>query len=130
LEFTENFEKGEMRLLSEILCLCTGFEASDERDRIYAFLGLADPGYGVVPDYSTQNDSEQVLLETTQRIILFEDSLDVLELLWSQSNRQSHSDLFNIPADLVGMPISTREDASFLRVENPARLDSTIALQV
>ncbi|KFA75716.1 hypothetical protein S40288_04974 [Stachybotrys chartarum IBT 40288] len=52
--------------------------ASDERDRIYAFLGLAEPGYGIVPDYSADNDIIDVLVKTTKSIILLENSLDVL----------------------------------------------------
>ena len=51
---------------------------SDDRDRIYAFLGLAWPNYGIFPDYSETNTIIEVLVESTKRIILFEDKLDVL----------------------------------------------------
>ncbi|KAM0424445.1 hypothetical protein ACHAPT_010368 [Fusarium lateritium] len=54
------------------------YKASDDRDRIYAFLGLADPRYGIVPDYSTNKTLCDVLTETTKNIILFEKSLFVL----------------------------------------------------
>ncbi|KAI5464955.1 heterokaryon incompatibility protein-domain-containing protein [Mariannaea sp. PMI_226] len=52
--------------------------ASDDRDRIFAFLGLATPDYGIIPNYSPANGISSVLIETTKKIILFEDSLDVL----------------------------------------------------
>ncbi|UPK93214.1 hypothetical protein LCI18_004149 [Fusarium solani-melongenae] len=56
-------------------------KASDDRDRIYAFLGLADPGYAITPDYSASNTTCHVLTETTKNIILFENSLRVLSVL-------------------------------------------------
>lgn len=52
--------------------------SSDPRDMVFAFLGLADPHYAILIDYSTENGIVDVLIETTKRIILFEDSLDVL----------------------------------------------------
>lgn len=53
-------------------------KASDDRDRVYAFLGLGDPGYRISPDYRVENSTMQVLIDTTKNIILFEDSLEVL----------------------------------------------------
>ncbi|RFN50725.1 heterokaryon incompatibility protein 6, or allele [Fusarium flagelliforme] len=52
--------------------------ASDPRDRIYSVLGLANPGYGIIPDYSPENDVPKLLVETTTRIIAFEDKLSIL----------------------------------------------------
>lgn len=63
--------------LKRLLAHSRSCSASDERDRIYAFLDLAEPGYGIVPHYSTDNDIIDVLVKT-KRIILFENSLDVL----------------------------------------------------
>jgi hypothetical protein len=54
------------RDLESILERAAHFEASDPRDQIYAFLGLADSGYGIVPDYSLQNNIKDILIETTK----------------------------------------------------------------
>jgi hypothetical protein len=48
-------------------------KASDDRDRVYAFLGLGDPGYRIIPDYRVENSTMQVLIDTTKNIILFEE---------------------------------------------------------
>ncbi|KAJ4011115.1 hypothetical protein NW752_007351 [Fusarium irregulare] len=64
--------------IKRLLIYTQGGQASDKRDKIYSLLGLANAGYGIVPDYSAENDFEKLLVETTRRIILFEDSLDVL----------------------------------------------------
>jgi hypothetical protein len=48
------------------------------RDKIFAFLGLAHPGYGIVPDYSPSNPVVEVFIETAKKIILFDDGLDCL----------------------------------------------------
>lgn len=53
-------------------------KTSDPRDKIYAFLGLADPAYAITPNYSSGNDIVDVLVETTKQIIVFENGLDVL----------------------------------------------------
>jgi hypothetical protein len=53
-------------------------ESSDDRDRVYSFIGLAYPKYHIIPDYSSQNSPSDVLIETTKKIIQAEDSLDVL----------------------------------------------------
>ncbi|KAF5606592.1 uncharacterized protein FSUBG_5991 [Fusarium subglutinans] len=53
-------------------------KSSDDRDRVYAILGLASPGYRVFPDYSQDMTAAQVMLMTTKAIIDKEDSLYVL----------------------------------------------------
>jgi hypothetical protein len=53
-------------------------QASDLRDKVYAFFGLADPHYGIIPDYSPRNTLDMVFTETTRRIILHENKLDIL----------------------------------------------------
>ena len=54
-------------------------QASDPRDRIYAFLGLADPGYIITADYTRAYKIEHALLRTAQRIIEHEGTLAILE---------------------------------------------------
>ncbi|KAE9373061.1 hypothetical protein N431DRAFT_557268 [Stipitochalara longipes BDJ] len=65
--------------LKEVLDHSRRCQASDPRDKIYAFIGLADKGYGIVPNYSSENTIIHLLLHTAQRIIKFESSLDILE---------------------------------------------------
>jgi hypothetical protein len=36
--------------------------ASDSRDRVYAFIGLAEPGYNIIPSYQGANRLEHVLI--------------------------------------------------------------------
>jgi hypothetical protein len=54
-------------------------DASDPRDRVYAFLGLAHKGYAIVPDYTSKNTVVHVLIETARRIIKYEKTLNILE---------------------------------------------------
>jgi hypothetical protein len=73
------------------------YEASDPRDLIYAFLSLSDPAYGIIPDYSPQNTIDDVLIDTAQKIIIFDGSLDVLA--YAQPTRTIGSDLPSWVAD-------------------------------
>jgi len=49
---------------------------SDPRDKVYAYIGLASPAYGIVPNYSDSID--RVLIDTTIKIIETENSLEIL----------------------------------------------------
>ncbi|CEI63264.1 hypothetical protein FVEN_g197 [Fusarium venenatum] len=71
--------------LKILLTLTQDSQATDPRDKLYSILGLVHPGYAIVPDYSTNTDLHTLLEETTKRIILFDDSLEV----FSYQNRQS-----------------------------------------
>ncbi|KAF5692021.1 heterokaryon incompatibility 6 OR allele [Fusarium circinatum] len=67
--------------LKKLLVYTQKSQSSDERDRIYSMVGLAHPGYAIIPDYSCENAFERLLVETTRRIITFEDNLEVLSYL-------------------------------------------------
>jgi hypothetical protein len=62
-------------------------KASDPRDRIYAFLGLAEKGYVIVPIYEPEESIVQVLIHTAQRIIQHEKKLGILQ--YTSQGRQS-----------------------------------------
>ncbi|KAF5000430.1 hypothetical protein FGRMN_1761 [Fusarium graminum] len=64
--------------------------ASDCRDKIYSMISLAYPGYGIVPNYSTENSPDRLLVETTRRIITFENNLEVLSYLRRDSSRSEN----------------------------------------
>ncbi|KAF4470931.1 Heterokaryon incompatibility 6 OR allele [Fusarium albosuccineum] len=83
-------------------------KASDDRDRVYAFLGLADAGYRVIPDYSPDNDVIQVLIETTKNIIIHEDSLNILAQAAAPASRQKDA----LPSWVADW---TRKDVSDVR---------------
>jgi hypothetical protein len=53
-------------------------EMTDPRDRVYAFLGLADPGYAIVPDYTSGNE-ESVFVQVATQIISYEGKLEILQ---------------------------------------------------
>ncbi|PMD26940.1 hypothetical protein NA56DRAFT_698183 [Hyaloscypha hepaticicola] len=65
--------------LKELLQHSRECRASDPRDKIYAFLGLADQGYSIIPKYTWENTIVHVLIHTAHRIITFEGNLDILE---------------------------------------------------
>lgn len=53
-------------------------EASDDRDRIYAFISLAPDGYAIEPSYTQENTILHVLVHTVQRIVEYENNLSIL----------------------------------------------------
>ena len=63
--------------------------ATDPRDQVFAFIGLAGPAYRILLDYS--HSFAQVLIETTINIIQTEDSLDILG---QATASQPHQDRF------------------------------------
>jgi hypothetical protein len=52
--------------------------SSDRRDRVYAFIGLVGPSYGIVLDYSDHNTIIHVLIDTAQKIIHHDRNLRIL----------------------------------------------------
>lgn len=75
--------------LKELLTHSRYCNTTDLRDKVYAFIGLVDPDYGLLPDYSQSLD--RVLLETTVKILEREDSLDILCFaIASQRSGTSH----------------------------------------
>jgi hypothetical protein len=95
--FNMLFAKRQQRSCSDLKLLflyTQNCESSDERDKVYSIIGLADPGYGLMPDYSPENDMGKLLVETTKKIITFEGSLEVLSYLprwgFAHSNSRGH----------------------------------------
>ncbi|KAH8668382.1 hypothetical protein BX600DRAFT_510481 [Xylariales sp. PMI_506] len=66
-------------------------EASDSRDRVYAFLGLASEGYGIIPDYSDGNTIKDILIETAKGIVRVDKSLDILQYVHCNREKLGHS---------------------------------------
>ncbi|CAJ0550919.1 Ff.00g108490.m01.CDS01 [Fusarium sp. VM40] len=68
-------------------------QASDSRDKIYSMIGLAHSGYGIIANYAPENNLHKVLVETTRRIISFENSLEVLSYLPRGSSKLERKDM-------------------------------------
>ncbi|KAF5645928.1 heterokaryon incompatibility 6 OR allele [Fusarium tjaetaba] len=143
--------------LKRLLVYTQNCQSSDERDRIYSMIGLAHPGYALTPDYSSQNKIENLLVQTTKRIITFEDSLDVLSYLsrgdpsssgqgellpswvvdWTKVQNTLEPMLYRTNMDWDGSKFvahyikSGCADASFVQVPHPVYSElGTTALQV
>jgi hypothetical protein len=67
------------------------FNASDERDKIYAFLGLTDIPHSIIPDYSAENQMDKIYFEITKKLILHEDSLEALKYTWCSNDQTARS---------------------------------------
>ncbi|EXK34676.1 hypothetical protein FOXG_13667 [Fusarium oxysporum f. sp. lycopersici 4287] len=49
-------------VLKKLLVYTQNSQSSDERDRIYSTVGLAHPGYAIIPDYLSENGFERLLV--------------------------------------------------------------------
>ncbi|KAF4441182.1 Heterokaryon incompatibility protein 6, OR allele [Fusarium austroafricanum] len=74
---TKEIWKGEEDL-KEILIQFRHCKSSDPRDKIFAFLGLARPCYGINVDYSKENTMEAVMIDTAKNIFMCDRNLDIL----------------------------------------------------
>ncbi|KAK3315606.1 heterokaryon incompatibility protein-domain-containing protein [Apodospora peruviana] len=77
--------------LKEMLSLSRHCRSSDPRDRVFAFLGLAHPGYGLTADYDASNTLDKVLLDTARRVINFEGDLGLLSYAVGTPKRDTDS---------------------------------------
>ncbi|KAJ6201933.1 heterokaryon incompatibility protein-domain-containing protein [Bipolaris maydis] len=64
--------------LVSLLSCSRHYATSDVRDKIYAMLGLAYPGYRIIPNYAPEWSLRALLIHTAMRIIEFENSLEIL----------------------------------------------------
>ncbi|GIZ38586.1 hypothetical protein CKM354_000199900 [Cercospora kikuchii] len=66
--------------------------SADPRDKVFAFLGLADPRYNIVADYRESRTSNALLTEVAARIIIIEQRLDILAIAMDDRNNIYHGD--------------------------------------
>ncbi|TPX14608.1 uncharacterized protein E0L32_005300 [Thyridium curvatum] len=64
--------------LTDLLLHARNCLSSDPRDRVYAFLGLAEGEYAVTPCYDKANTVERVLVDTARAIVAHDHNLDML----------------------------------------------------
>lgn len=82
-------------------------EASDLRDKVFAFIGLGDPGYNIIPNYASS--LTDVLAGTTRRIIEHENSLDILANA-AASRRSLRGDLPSWVVDWTCKELGNKRD--------------------
>ncbi|KAL2060903.1 hypothetical protein VTL71DRAFT_8955 [Oculimacula yallundae] len=90
-DWAERTDRIALRPWLECGQLC---EASDPRDKAYAFLGLAYQSYNIVPDYSPSNTSDKLLMELAEKIITLEGNLELLVFV----NTEDHRDKSSMPS--------------------------------
>jgi len=66
--------------LSTLMTHARNCKSTDPRDKVFAFLGLADPRYDIVADYDKSCTENQVLTRVARSIIVVEQRLDILAL--------------------------------------------------
>ncbi|EXK46140.1 hypothetical protein FOMG_04352 [Fusarium oxysporum f. sp. melonis 26406] len=86
--------------------------SSDDRDRVYAIVGLASPGYQISPDYSHDMTAAQVMIMTTKAIIEKENSLYIIV----QATTLVRSRNLDVPSWVVDW---TSTEASDIRDNHP-----------
>ncbi|OQO12712.1 hypothetical protein B0A48_02176 [Cryoendolithus antarcticus] len=64
-------------------------KSADPRDQVYAFLGLANPAYGLVADYRSTVTAKEVLTKAAMGIITVEKRLDLLAIGRDESGASS-----------------------------------------
>ncbi|KAI8650759.1 HET domain-containing protein [Fusarium keratoplasticum] len=64
--------------LKKVLAGSRHCRSSDPRDRVFAFLGLAHPGYDVETNYGKSNTLDAIILHTAKKIFEFERDLEIL----------------------------------------------------
>jgi hypothetical protein len=72
----EYWQKEHEENILKLLSHAGDCSVTDLRDRVFAFIGLANPGYGITPNYNI--DAPAVFRLACKRIILYETSLNIL----------------------------------------------------
>jgi hypothetical protein len=66
--------------LLELLVRYRSFEASDQKDKVYALLGLAHSGHGIKPDYRKSFTVEDAYITVGRSILMTSSHLDLLSV--------------------------------------------------
>lgn len=113
----ENWQSGGATDLNRLLHEFSHRRASDDRDKIYGLLSLAEPGHGVVPDYNV--DVSETFRRTACALIQATHSLDV----WTGDQRRKNSkDLPSWVPDWSAIPnLSDTRRLETLSVYNACR---------
>lgn len=86
LQSRDDWKKTKERNILELLQYSRSCKVTDPRDLVFAFVGLANQHYQIVPDY--QSDITRVFVLACKRIILHETSLSILCYCGEEGRRQ------------------------------------------
>ncbi|KAK1758031.1 heterokaryon incompatibility protein-domain-containing protein [Echria macrotheca] len=78
LDASGSWKQEEGLALHELMLAARHSVVSDPLDKVYAFVGLAFPGYDLTPDYSQQQTTSNVFVQAAVAWIRFHVSLDIL----------------------------------------------------
>ncbi|KAK4442591.1 heterokaryon incompatibility protein-domain-containing protein [Podospora aff. communis PSN243] len=78
LEQSEDWKEIDGYTIDQLMLTARHSEVTDPLDKIYAYLGLATPGYDITPDYSMTNTEVKVHIEATAAYIKLHKGLDIL----------------------------------------------------
>jgi hypothetical protein len=104
--------------LSKLILHARNTLCADPRDKIFAFIGLADPKYSIQADYSSHNTVYRTLTEAAVAIITTEQTLNVLQLA-TEDRGISTSDPWGSPSWVPDITVpfnSNSEHMRFLRM--------------
>lgn len=113
LETQKAWHKSSSQNIRPMLEAGRSCQVTDPRDRIYAFLGLVDPEYRIVPNYEAGNGLADVFCHVAKRTILFEQSLDML------SHAQENERALNSKLPSWVPDWSVKRDRAILQTEIP-----------
>ena len=81
--------------LSTLLRHARSVNTSEPRDKVYAFLGLTEPTYNLIPSYTPENTIKKVLTATAEAIIVREESVAIV---WDALGTRSPETGFYLPS--------------------------------
>jgi hypothetical protein len=81
-------KSGDIKLLLKHARSCG---ASDPRDRVYAFISMADPRYGFSPNYDELNSVEDVFIDAAKRIMKYDRNLNLLSFVQFEKRSTSNT---------------------------------------
>ncbi|CAG9983976.1 unnamed protein product [Clonostachys byssicola] len=97
-------------------------KASVPLDKVYAFLGLAEPGHGIQVDYSKTANS--VLAEVARAIILKQERLDILEIAMQNDRSRVQSPTDQLPSWVPDWSVKDDADTEYKTFLEDIRYDS------
>jgi hypothetical protein len=81
--------------LSTLLRHASNVNTSEPRDKVYAFLGLTEPTYNLIPSYTPENTVTKVLTATAEAVIVHEKSVAIV---WDALGTRSPETGFYLPS--------------------------------
>jgi hypothetical protein len=87
LEQSEDWKEIDGYTMDQLMLTARHSEVTDPLDKIYAYLGLAMPGYDITPDYSMASTTLKVQIEATAAYIKLHKGLDILSFAEERTSK-------------------------------------------